>query len=212
MPRPITGLSASALLVGLVTLAGCSGLSRNQCLASDWETIGFRDGVSGTDSTALMRHQDACMKHGIKADRRAYLAGWTEGVVRYCRPANGFDLGERGAAYRNVCPEDLQSDFRAAYHDGRQLHIAHADIEAVRRAITDRERRLDEIEAQLAALAGDVLEESATIADRATVLLSARDLGREQAAIEAELTELSAELALKEDRLRELRHQLAYAY
>lgn len=208
MPRLLTG----AMLLGLLTLAGCSGLSRNQCLASDWETIGYRDGVSGTDSTALMRHQDACMKHGIEADRRAYLAGWTEGVVRYCRPANGFDLGERGAAYRNVCPEALQGEFRAAYHDGRQLHIAHAEIDAVRHAITNRERRLDEIEAELAALAGNVLDESATIADRATVLLSARDLGREQAAIESELAELAAELALKEDRLEELRHQLAYAY
>lgn len=205
-------LATSAILSGLLTLAGCSSLSRNQCLASDWETIGYRDGVSGTDSTALIRHQDACMKHGITADRRAYLAGWREGIGRYCRPTNGFDLGERGATYRNVCPEDLQGEFRAAYHDGRQLHVAQAEIDAVRRAITGREQRLDEIEAELAALAGGVLDDSATIADRAALLLTARDLGREQGEIETELAELSAELAVKQDRLQDLRHQLAYAH
>lgn len=202
----------SLVLITLSGLSGCAGLSRNQCLASDWETIGYRDGMRGSASTTLLRHQDACMKHGIKADRTAYMAGWADGVERYCQAANAFHLGERGASFSNVCPSHLEQDFHSAYLQGRQLYVAGAEIASIERAIEDREYRLREVKSEIAAIAGDVIDHESSTAERATSLLGVRDLLEEQGNLQRELVDLAAELALKKDHLEHLRHSIAQAH
>jgi hypothetical protein len=209
MPRRLTFIA----LLSMLALGGCaSSLSESQCLANDWETIGYRDGLSGSDgSSALMRHMDACVKHGVTPDRNAYLAGWEDGVDQYCQPANGFNLGRRGSGYSNVCPARLQSAFHAAYHDGRRLWEARSEVNQVAGAIADRERRLDEIKAEMAAITGAMLEAEWTIADRAQMLITAKDLGEEQGRLGSEIEELEVELEVKRARLDDLRQTLAFA-
>lgn len=209
MPRRLTFIT----LLGMLALGGCaSSLSESQCLANDWETIGYRDGLSGSDgSGALMRHMDACVKHGVTPDRNAYLAGWEDGVDQYCQPANGFNLGQRGSGYSNVCPARLQSAFHAAYQDGRRLWEARSEVNQIAGAIADRERRLDQIKAEMAAITGAMLEAEWTIADRAQMLITAKDLGEEQGRLANEIEELEVELAVKRERLDDLRQTLAFA-
>lgn len=207
MPRLFT----FALVTSLLALAGCASLSKSQCLAQDWETIGYRDGLSGTQSSALMRHQDACVKHGVVPDRQAYLAGWQDGVEQYCQPANGFAAGERGAAFSNVCPGHLQRAFHAAYQDGRQLYLAKAEIDDLNRAIVQREGRLREVKSELAGIAAGMLDNESTTADRAAMLITAKDLAQEQGRLESQIEELQAEAAVKSERLENLRQSLAFA-
>ncbi len=202
------------LLLGtLLVLGGCaSSMSESQCLANDWETVGYRDGLSGTQSTALMRHMDACMKHGVRPDRQAYLAGWNDGVAQYCQPANGFSAGERGAGYGNVCPPHLQDAFYAAYQDGRQLYLAQSELNGIGSAINQREARLREVKAEMASIAAGMISEESTAADRAAMLLTAKDLAEEQGRLNSEIVELQVEYAVKAERLDDLRHSLAYAH
>ncbi len=201
------------LLAGpLLALGGCASLSKSQCLASDWQTIGYRDGVSGTQSTALMRHQNACVKHGVVPDREAYLAGWRDGVAQYCQPANGFATGEAGNGFSNVCPPHLQDAFRAAYQDGRQLHLARSELNALHQGISQRESRLKEIKAELAETAGAMLDGSSTVADRAAMLVTAKDLAEEQGRLNAEIEELRADAAVQAERLEHLQQSLAYSH
>lgn len=212
MPRSTIARRVGALLGAALVLGGCaSSLSESQCLANDWETVGYRDGVSGTQSTALMRHMDACMKHGVRPDRNAYLAGWNAGVAQYCQPSNGFSAGQRGAGYGNVCPPHLQAAFHAAYQDGRQLYLAQSELSSLASAIDQRERRLREVKAELAAIAGGMLDAESTTADRAAMLLTAKDLAEEQGQLNAEIEDLQAEYAVKAERLDQLRHSLAFA-
>lgn len=206
--RPAQALA----LAGMLAVGGCaSSLSESQCLANDWETIGYRDGLSGTQSTALMRHMDACMKHGVSPDRESYLAGWRDGVEQYCQPGNGFAAGERGAGYANVCPAHLERAFHAAYQDGRQLYLAQQDVNEVVRAIDHREARLREVKAELAAIAGAMVDGESTAAERTEMLLTAKDLAQEQGQINAEIRDLREDLAMKSQRLEDLRHTLAFA-
>jgi DNA repair exonuclease SbcCD ATPase subunit len=206
MPRPFA-IAAFCLLA----LGGCASMSKSQCLANDWETVGYRDGLSGTQSSALMQHQNACMKHDVVPDRQAYLAGWREGVEQYCQPANGFAAGERGAGFSNVCPAHLQGSFHAAYRDGRQLYLAQSEINSLVSAINQREQRLREVKSELAGIAGGMLDGETTTADRAAMLLTAKDLAQEQGRLESEIDDLQAEVAVKSERLEHLRHSLAFA-
>lgn len=207
MPR----LLIFAAAAGLLALGGCAGMSKSQCLAGDWETVGYRDGLSGTQSAALMRYQDACVKHGVVPDRESYLAGWHEGVEQYCQPGNAFAVGERGAGYANVCPAHLQASFQAAYQDGRQLYLARAEIDNLNREIAQREHRLKDVKAEIAGITASLLDAEATTADRAQMVLTAKDLAEEKGQLESEIEDLQAEVAVKIDRLDDLQQSLAYA-
>ena len=64
------------IIAAVLALAGCGGgasVSQNQCIASDWQTLGYRDGTNGVNSSQLLAHQDACVKHGIIPDREGYM-------------------------------------------------------------------------------------------------------------------------------------------
>src|SRR5258705_279322 len=121
--RLYPGITAVVLLFAL---AGCASdsISESQCIAGDWQTVGYRDGVNGYRSTELLNHQNACVKHGVIPDRASYMVGWESGVREYCEANNGYDVGERGYTYNNVCPDDQREAFLAAYHNGRQLYLA----------------------------------------------------------------------------------------
>lgn len=192
MKRLKVGLAVTLLAVG-----GCASVSKNQCLVGDWQTVGYRDGLNGTQATALLRHQNSCLKHGVTPDREAYLEGWREGVAQYCQPDNGFDVGNRGAGYGNVCPEHLQQEFRAAYAEGRQLHLARVELNNLRHGIEQRELRVRDIKGEIAGITAAVLSPESTTADRAALLITAKDLAEEKGRLETEIEDLKLELAMK---------------
>jgi hypothetical protein len=200
-----------AALAGMALLAGCASLSKSQCLADDWQTVGYRDGLAGVQQGNLMRHQNACIKHGVQPDREAYLAGWRDGVTQYCQPANGFRVGENGSGYGNVCPAHLQGDFTSAYQDGRRLYLAGAEVHRLRELLASHDHRIRDIKGELTAITAAMLEPQHTPADRAAMLLTAKDLVEEKSHLERDMDGLRVELAVKEEELTHLRHQLAYA-
>lgn len=199
----------TATLASLLALSGCASLSESQCLASDWKTIGHRDGLSGAQSSQLLRHQNACMKHGVTPDRETYLAGWYEGVYQYCDSSNAFNVGARGAVYNNVCPEEMRESFYAAYQEGRRIYQAQAEINSLTRAIAQKEMRLEEIKDEMAAIAGYMVDAESTPGERVEMLLAAKDLAEEQGRLENEIHDLQMDVAVKADRLESLRLSVA---
>jgi hypothetical protein len=208
MPRTLNRVT----LLSLLALGGCAGsLSKSQCLAEDWETVGFRDGIAGAQSSALLNHQNACGKHGIVPERNAYLAGWRDGVEQYCQASNGFAVGDRGGRYGNVCPPHLQGAFLTAYRDGRQLHLARAAVAEIDQAIAQRENRLQQIKSELTDIAAGLIVPGTTISDRTAMVLTAKDLAEENGELNREIESLHMERADKAARLDSLTQTLVYA-
>jgi hypothetical protein len=207
MPRTL----ATILLAGTAALGGCASLSESQCLAGDWQTVGYRDGSSGQNRAALLEHQNACVKHGVTPDREAYLAGWDQGILQYCQPRNGFALGERGAAFPTLCPGAVVDPFEAAYHDGRRLYLARAEIRRLEREINAREHRLEHLDEAIASAESRLVEDGLSSAQRRELLEETKHMSREQGEIEVELKELRIDVALEHQRLAQLRHALASA-
>ena len=206
-------LAAPMLLAfSLVTIAGCASLSESQCVASDWQTVGYRDGIAGNDSSQLLRHQNACVKHGVIPERESYLAGWEEGVRQYCLPENGFAAGEGGRRYANVCPEEMQSSFHAAYQEGRQLYLAQTEINSLSSAISRHESRLKQIDKELASTEAALVDDATSSLERRELLEKTKDLASEQGQLETEIQEMKVDIALKSEKLKDLRQTLAYAY
>jgi hypothetical protein len=199
-----------AAIACLIVLGGCASLSESQCLADDWQTIGYSDGLQGKQTSALLKHQNACIKHGVAPDRDGYLSGWHEGIAQYCQPANGFAVGKRGSGYANVCPEQLQPAFFAAYQDGRQLYLARAEINNLERQIDRSQRQLNKVKSALVEAESLLIDGDLTSQERRQVLEQTKDLAKEQGQLETEIEDMKIEAAVKDDRLQSLRHALTY--
>ena len=199
-------------LLAIALLAGCATLSESQCAANDWHTVGYSAGVSGQDSSRLLKHQNACMKHGVTPNRMAYMAGWEEGVVRYCTPDNGFQQGQRGSSYRNVCPNDLEPGFHEAYLAGRELHLAQAEITRMQRSMVSKSKQLENIERDLREAETRLVASDTSEIDRMRWLNETKSLARTQGKLGSEISELRVQSALKKEQLETLRHALAMGY
>jgi hypothetical protein len=203
---PLLVFTAICLLV----LSGCATLSESQCVASDWETVGYRDGLSGTASSQLLQHQNACIKHGIAPDRDSYLVGWRQGVVQYCQADNGFAVGQRGGGYSSICPEHLKDAYYAAYQDGRLLFSAQSEIDRMNRKISQKQHRIKQIKSQQGSAEADLIAQETTAERRLELLLATKSLAEEKGTLKTEIQDLKVQVALKSDQLSDLRNDLAY--
>jgi hypothetical protein len=203
-PRRVPFHTASFLTIAFV-LAGCASLSREQCLQGDWHQIGYADGVAGAAAARINDHAKACADVGVKPDLDAYLHGREQGFQKYCRPANAFDLGRRGAPHNaEECPAFLKPAFYFEYDRGSQLGQIESEL-AERRAQIDRNhRQLLHHDARIAAIRGELARPDLSN-ERRTALLNEfnrlvevkNTLGRDNAFLYHEADRLQLRLQAK---------------
>jgi hypothetical protein len=197
-----------------MTIAGLSGcaatLSENQCKANDWYTVGYSDASNGYDASRLLQHDNACVGHGVVPDRAQYTAGWNDGIQAYCTPENGFNVGENGATYNRICPANLESDFHAAYSNGRTLYVAESEVSQLENAIDQRSARIQEMKNEMQYAVNALVAPDTATTDRLFLLERTKSLSEEQGRLQSEIDRLSADLAVKRDRVESLRQTLAY--
>ncbi|ADZ68497.1 ATPase involved in DNA repair [Polymorphum gilvum SL003B-26A1] len=132
-----------------LTLGGCESVSKDQCLAGDWVSLGRADGAVGRSSNRIEDIVKDCGRHGVTPDPQAYLAGWNEGVQIYCTPANGFNVGRQGSSHSGICPPALAGSFEQSYRLGYRLWSARSAVEQVETRIRSLESRIASDEAKL---------------------------------------------------------------
>ena len=124
-----------AALALLASVGGCASLSKNECLAANWEDIGIRDGANGRPEEYLIQHSKACAKVAVVPDRGAWLHGREQGLDRFCVPYRMYQLGEFGGGFdAAVCRNYDQDRLINAYEQGREVsrlagHLASIDEE-----------------------------------------------------------------------------------
>lgn len=203
-----------ALVLALVvsTALACAQretVSKSQCAAGDWETIGYRDGTLGYRSSRILAHQDACVPRGVTPDRDAYLLGWSQGIEEFCTPRNGFDLGEGGGSHDNVCPAPLREAFLAAYDQGRSLWIARSRVGEIEQVLARAKYRLETIDAEIAGVVSAQLDPLLLPAQRIQLAARVKQLYDEKTRLQGDLPRLEAELAARTRELEALDRSLA---
>lgn len=196
--RRIMAIAATAIFV-----QGCASMSGQECMVADWQAVGYEDGVRGSAGDRIGNHRKACAKHGIAPDLAAYQAGREAGLREFCQPENGYNLGVRGANYGGVCPADLDVDFFAAYTDGKRLYNLRSSVSQVENQIRTKERRIDDIEDEIAKSGMRLISDASTPEERASLLTRTKNLAEERGSLETELDELRVERARRRDQLNE---------
>lgn len=132
----------------LLSLGGCASLTPEQCRQADWRQIGYADGVKGLPGSQIEEHASACAPLGIRPNLDAYLQGRQQGLLSYCQPENGFQVGRRGATHiAGDCPVNLRYGFLQQYDFGRQVHALESELSSRRSNLSnnrDRIRHSDE--------------------------------------------------------------------
>ena len=70
----------------MVFMSGCATMSGDECMTTDWSSIGYEDGARGYTTDRFSKHRKACAKHGVQADFGSYQAGRDQGLIEYCQP------------------------------------------------------------------------------------------------------------------------------
>src|SRR5262245_57346859 len=168
---PSKMLISCGLLVAWMALGGCSSMSANECLATDWRTVGYEDGVAGFAGNRVGQYRKACGKHGVTPDLAEYQHGREQGLREFCKPLNGFRIGSRGGGYGGVCPAELDASFLEAYESGRQLHSLRARVGDTANQIEYMKSESDRIDADLVSTAAKILDSTLTKEERAQLLI-----------------------------------------
>ncbi|MBK6598005.1 MAG: DUF2799 domain-containing protein [Proteobacteria bacterium] len=180
----------SSLVLATLTLSGCTANRQNACMALDWQTVGYEDGVAGYAGSRIGYHRNACGKYGVAPNLTAYQVGREQGLREFCRPQNGFRIGSRGVSYGGVCPRDIEDEFIAAYDDGRQIFALESRVTNTTRRLSAAQRELDRVEHDIVASAAAVISADTSAENRAHNLLQAQQLAEKTGRLKAEIAQL----------------------
>ena len=205
-----TGILLSLLVIGL---AGCATMSGDECATSDWTAVGYEDGSRGYTSERFGKHRKACAKHGITADFEAYQQGRGQGLVEFCQPGRGFNLGVNGGQYNGVCSIELEADFLDAYRVGQQLYTLRSKVSSANTQIYNKKHELEDIEDQITHNEALLIGDQTTTEDRVLLLADLKRLSERTGELEIEIEALIADRARHEQNLQHYEQTVsAYGY
>lgn len=196
-------------ILGAVMISGCASMSSEECANSDWTAIGYEDGSRGYASDHFGSHRKACAKHGFTADFGAYQQGRADGLVEFCQPSRGFNLGASGGRYNGVCEADVEPEFLDAYRDGQQLYTLRSNVNSANSQIYNKEQELEDIEIAIRNKEALLIGEETTTEERVLLLVDLKRLAERTGELETEIELLIADRARFEQELRQYEQTVA---
>jgi len=204
-------IAAAAVGAGLA-LGSCATMSAEQCMAGDWSGQGYVDGQQGLTMSRLDDHAEACAKHGVTPDAGAYAAGRRQGLVSYCTPYKGFEVGRSGSAYAGVCPSELEADFVYAYRDGQVVHAAEQALSDARGRVDSLGARLEELDDKIVAKQAEARADGLTEEQRDQIRNRIQEIRRERADTERDWRRAQDEVDDAERDVRDVRWRFRDQY
>lgn len=179
-----------AMALAALVMSGCATMSGDECVATDWSAVGYEDGARGYTSERFSKHRKACAKHGVTADFGSYQAGRDQGLVEYCQPGRGFDVGASGGRYYGVCSADLEADFLDAYNVGNRLHTLRSNVNHANSSISTKQRELEHVEDDILHAEAALIASETTTEQRIILLAELKNLSEDTGRLEAEIKDL----------------------
>lgn len=201
------------IILSIAMISGCASMSSDECANSDWSAIGFEDGSRGYTSDRFANHRKACAKHGMPADFGAYQQGRNDGLVEFCQPGRGYNLGVGGGRYNGVCNADLEPGFLDAYRAGQQLYQFRSNVNSANSKIYAKEQELEDIQLSMRNKKALLIAAETTTQDRVLLITDLQQLSERTGELEAEIEILVADRARFEQELQRYEQTVvAYDY
>lgn len=105
------------ILSTALCLTACASISQEQCVAGNWQELGYKDGSNGANIDRVSKYADICTEHGVTLDTGLYSEGYTQGIETYCTDTRGYRAGEGGSSFNESCFGF--TGYEQAYSEGR---------------------------------------------------------------------------------------------
>src|SRR3569833_2137161 len=198
-------LPGLALVLAASLMAGCSGMSKKECLAGDWRTVGDEDGVEGRLGEQIGEHRRDCAKYGVRTDLDHYQQGRIQGLREFCQPVNGYRVGVRGGYYYGVCPVELEQPVLAAYISGHELLVLLARVSNTQYALDSKRRELAGIQHGILENSVQAVSRANAPDERAHSVLDVAQLAQRAGQLQVEIRQLSEDSVRYQQELDEYR-------
>jgi hypothetical protein len=203
----------TGMVLAIAALSGCASMSSEECANSDWVAIGYEDGSRGYTTDKFGSRRKACAKHGVTADFKAYQEGREEGLVEFCQPSRGYNLGVSGGTYYGVCDVAMEEEFLDAYRVGSQLHSLRSNVNNANSRIYSKEAELKRTRENIRDKQAELISDDVTPQDRLLLLTDIKELAERAGELEAEIEHLVADKARHEHELKDYEQTVAaYGY
>ena len=203
----------TGIVLAIAMVSGCASMSSEECANSDWVAIGYEDGSRGYTTDKFGSRRKACAKHGVTADFQAYQEGREEGLVEFCQPSRGYNLGVNGGTYYGVCDVAMEEEFLDAYRVGSQLHSLRSNVNNANSRIYSKEAELKRTKEKIRDKQAELISDDATPQDRLLLLTDIKELAERSGELEAEIEQLVADKARHEHELKDYEQTVAaYGY
>jgi hypothetical protein len=201
----------AVMLIGAIAvLGGCSSMSETECLATDWRTVGYEDGVAGRSGDRIGRYREQCSEHGVAPSLSEYQAGREQGLREFCKPANGFRVGARGVSYNGVCPADTDDAFLDAYQSGRQLYSLRSRVDSTANAIRSARAEMERLDQDLITVGAQIIDSSTSTERRAQLVLDSKHMAERRGELRARIPAMQNDLAAYQRDLDDYSASLPY--
>ena len=135
--KSISALSLmGAMGAALLALSGCTttqSLTPQQCQASNWQEVGYNDGVRGRSGAHFGHYTNSCAGVvGAVPNRIQWEQGRQQGLTNYCTELNAYKLGREGYDWQPVCPLEGIDKLEEAYSQGRYYYMRQRDLDYLR--------------------------------------------------------------------------------
>ncbi|MDH4047424.1 MAG: DUF2799 domain-containing protein [Gammaproteobacteria bacterium] len=202
-------LAGAASILTLMILSGCATMSGDECATSDWYAIGFEDGSRGYTSSRLGDHRKACAKHGVTPDFEAYQTGRNEGLVEFCQPSRGFNLGASGSQYHGVCSAHREGQFLDAYNSGYHLYNLRSNVNSATYRINANKQEQEETQRLIRDKEAALIAKDTPTEERIILIADLKDLSERSGQLESEMYQLIEDRAMYEQQLQSYEAVLA---
>jgi hypothetical protein len=200
-----TAVVAAALLSACAT-----GMGKDECVAADWRTIGYEDGLHGYTADRIGAHRVACAKHQVTPNLAAYTEGRERGLVEYCQPKNGFRVGLYGGGYANVCSGPTEQSFVNGYQWGRQIYEARTELNNNQARLRNARDGLAKTDAAIASATGELLLPNLPKERRIFLAQELVQMGQERTEFISRIEHLSARAQQLAINVQQLERQSPY--
>ena len=132
--KPVIILSVMTATV--MTLSGCAttqSLTPQQCQASNWQEVGYADGLNGRSGAYFGQYANSCASvGGTMPNRIKWEQGRQQGLKNYCTELTAYKVGREGYDWQPVCPLEGIEKLEEAYSQGRYYYIRQRDLDYLR--------------------------------------------------------------------------------
>ncbi|WP_196260801.1 DUF2799 domain-containing protein [Pelagibacterium limicola] len=170
-----------AAFLAAAIIASCATLSKAECSAGDWRSVGIGDGANGYPASYVDNHISACAQHGIVLDRQLYEAGRQEGLRTYCRLERAEREGRAGRASYNTCQGEIGVSF--------------ARVHTAARALFDLNARITSLDSEIETAIANVAKPDLTPEQRSAMRTQLQSLQNTRLVLERERSARESELA-----------------